>query len=379
MTKKPPFINDKFLFFDEQEKDFIAEILKTKQLSGTSEIVAQYEHKLCSHFGSRFAVAVNSGTAALNAALYAVGATEGAEVLIPATAPIPSGLPLLTVGAIPVFVDVQTHSLGFDPHDLSRKITARTKAALSVPLWGYPVEYQETLEILDRHGIPLIEDAAQAHGTIISGKYAGTHGKVGCFSTHDRKLLSTGEGGFVLTNDENAAQIIRRFSQLGYMDGQHYGQNFKLNTLSAALGIYRLQFLQDQIKIRRNNVNEFFRSFKTDLLEELWYTHTSCPNYYNLVLRLKLSKAELGVEFSRLLAERGIYSDITKYGYRPLYQRPLFNKWATKCVNAELFIPLLIQLPIHPGLTQDEISYMANSIMDCNRIISEGDVTTSTP
>lgn len=157
----------------------------------------------------------------------------------PAVAPLPTALPILTSGATPVIVEVLPGSLAMDPDDLQRVISTRTRAAITVPLWGYPVDTSSAQTVLAQAGIPLIEDAAQAHGTGIGGRYAGTIGTIGCFSTHDRKLLSTGEGGFILSDDPGLYERVEHYTRLGHLRGTSHGVNYKLAAPLAAIGTHR--------------------------------------------------------------------------------------------------------------------------------------------
>jgi len=197
-------------------------------LSGGAPVVSDYEAALAARFGAAHAIAVNSGSSALHAVLHVLGARPGTEVMIPATAPLPTAFPILTTGAELVIVDVAEGTLGLDPEDVARKLTARTVAALSLPLWGYPAAVTPAIQVLAEAGIPVVEDAAQAHGTRIGGRYAGTLGNAGCFSTHDRKLLSTGEGGFILTSDDTLAEKAENYTRLGHLTGSQHGVNYKL-------------------------------------------------------------------------------------------------------------------------------------------------------
>lgn len=234
------------------ELDEIRAVLDDGRLSGGAQILPVYERTLAHRFGAARAIAVNSGTSVLHAALIAFDVRPGTEVLVPATAPLPTAMPILTCGATPVPVDTLPNSLALDPTDVDRKLTARTRAAITLPLWGYPNDERAITGLLADAGVPTIEDAAQAHGTRIANQHAGTLGRVGCFSTHDRKLLSTGEGGFILTNDQELADRIDYYTHLGHLRGGH-GVNYKLAGPLAAIGLRRLTHLDAQLTQRRRN------------------------------------------------------------------------------------------------------------------------------
>jgi dTDP-4-amino-4,6-dideoxygalactose transaminase len=335
--------------------------LAGNSLSGESELIARYEHALAAYFGCAQAVAVSSGTAAIHLSLLALGATAGTEVLVPAIAPLPSLLPVLAAGATPVVVDVCPDHLGFDAEDLARKITPRTRAALAVLLWGYPQDLGPSIDLLDRHGIALVEDACQAHGTTIAGRLAGRVGRIGCFSTHDFKLISTGEGGFVLTDDRALADFVRRYGRLGGLDGHHAGVNYKLSALGAALGLQRLAQLPQRLESQRGAARALRAALRSKRVDELPAAKLGEPNYYAFVLLARL-RAEAMDKAVAALARHGLDTDKRQFGYDLVYRRPMFAELATPCPNAERLIDRALQLPCHPGLSPDDIGDIAEIV-----------------
>jgi len=331
-------------------------------LTGKADVVARYEHLLANAFGSQYAVATSSGSTAIQAALHCLGVRPGDEVLVPAVAVLPSVFPISANSAKPVAVDIRPNSLDFDQGDLVRKITPRTKAALIVPLWGYPINIEETKGILEQYRIPLIEDAAHAHGAMLGKRYVGTFGSIGCFSTHDRKLLSTGEGGFILTNSSELANSVRDFTRLGNLSGENWGVNFRFNALAAALGIARLPELHNLISIRRKNAEIIIRALDgSKKIREIDYPCKGIPNYYNLVLDVNIesnARRKLDAELNRL----GLQTDQVRYGYDVFYRRDVYSDFVTSCPNADQLLSRLIQLPVHPNLDESEINLIANTI-----------------
>lgn len=347
-------IPDKFLQESFNDELYLLDALWKKQLSGTAEIVTKYEEALASAFGVSHAVAVSSGSAALHSVLHCIG--SGCEVLVPATAPLPSLFPITAIGAEPVPVDIRPDCLDFDPDDLRRKMTEQTRAAMLVPLWGYPIDVSETGAILSEADIPLIEDAAHAHGARIGGRTVGTLGAAGCFSTHDRKLLATGEGGFILTDRADLAEAARAYSRLGNLNGRQSGVNYKLNALAASVGMARLPHLEAQINIRRGNAMALKKRLSDNPhLAELGFPTGSEPNYYNLILMLTDMPSEAACQLLRQINEAGIPIDQIKYGYDVFYRREIYRHVDGLCPNAENFVERVIQLPVHPGIEQDHM------------------------
>ncbi|GIF71871.1 DegT/DnrJ/EryC1/StrS family aminotransferase [Asanoa siamensis] len=360
-------VNDRYTPPQTGELDQIAAVFTDGRLSGGAPVLAEYERALADWFGVRRAVAVNSGSSAIHAAFVALDVRPGDEVLVPATAPIPTALPILTCGAIPVIVDTGPGSLALHAADLKAKITARTKAAISLPLWGYPVDDADAATVLAEAGVPLIEDACQAHGTRIRGQYAGTRYRAGCFSTHDRKLLSTGEGGFVLTDDLELADRIDHYTHLGHLKGTQHGVNYKLAAPLAAIGLTRLRELHTQLQQRRDNAHQILAGLPRDgsILAELPYAKGDEPNYYNLVLTTRPDKAEAT---ATAFAAAGLPPDSSRYRYKPLYHQPIFAQYATPCPNAEQLTATTIQLPVHPGMTPSALRW----VTDRTHALAEG-------
>ncbi|MEV4416196.1 DegT/DnrJ/EryC1/StrS family aminotransferase [Catellatospora sp. NPDC049609] len=341
------------------EIEALRAVLEDGRLSGGAVNLPVYETALADYFGVRRALAVSSGTTAIDAALVAMGVGPGAEVLVPATAVGPTAMPILTRGATPVIVDTQPGSLALDPADVERKISRRTKAALVLPLWGYPNDERAAAAVLQQAGVPIVEDACQAHGTRIGGRHAGTIGRVGALSTHDRKLVATGEGGFLLTDDEELADRIDHYTHLGHLKSAVHGTNFKLGGLAAAVGLVRLGQLPRQLARRAANARRILDALPLDgLLRELVYGEDDTPNYYSLVLIAHARQAEIGAA----LASAGLPPDSIRWGYRPLYHRPLFSAYATACPNAEAFAASTFQLPVHPGLDDATLEWMAGQV-----------------
>jgi dTDP-4-amino-4,6-dideoxygalactose transaminase len=275
---------------------------------------------------------------------------------VPATAPLPTAMPILTCGATPVIVDTLPASLALDPTDVERKLTGRTRAAITLPLWGSPNDDHAAAAILADAGVPVVEDACQAHGTTADGRYAGTGAAAGCFSTHDRKPLATGEGGFVLTNDPDLAERVDFYTHLGHLQGHVHGVNYKLAGPLAAIGLRRLPRLHAQLEARRRNARHILDRLPPDgLLHELAYRDGDRPNYYNLVLATSRRRPEMAATLETL----GLPPDSRRYRYRPLHQQPMFAAYARPCPNAEALATSTFQLPVHPSLPEATVEWMA--------------------
>ena len=354
-------IDDKFLIKNDDDKESLDRAIDSLKLSGTSEIVEEYEKKLATFFGSKHAIAVSSGTAAIHSALCALGVKNGDEVIVPSTTVMMTVIPVLQQSAIPVFADTNRDNFGFDIDSLKRCITDKTKAIICVPMWGYPFDYKELKEVSEDNQIPIVEDAAQAHNSTYDGKKVGTIGDVGCFSTHDKKILSTGEGGYVLTDNEELYEKIKSFIQFGYMKGEDFGLNYKISTLQAAIGISRIEKIDWQVRARTKNAKAILNGLNNKDIHEIKYPKNSSPNYYSMVLQMSYPLDKVRNIIDSLM-KFGIPSDVLKYDYKVLYQYPLFRKWKKSCPNSEYLSKTITTIPVHPNVSESELNYMVSSL-----------------
>ncbi|UNN05226.1 DegT/DnrJ/EryC1/StrS family aminotransferase [Rhodococcus opacus] len=332
---------------------FLTRALNDPDPSGRSQLVAEYESVLARTFNAPSAVALNSGSAALEASATALGARPGTSIVVSAAAPLPTLMPLIATGADLVFVDCLPDSPGMDPDDLDRQLAGRSDipAAVEVALWGYPLPQQsKVLDVLEARGIPLIEDASHAHGARVDGRNVGTLGTVGCFSTHRMKLLSTGEGGFALTADPALAEKIRHYARIANLDGVSLGRNFKPSAFTAAIGLARLGSLHAVVDARRQRAQELLSLVPAGLSRQINFVGE--PNYYNVVVLVDdLRRTE---RLHAALNDAGITTDPVRFRYKPGTDHPITQKWARQCANARHLATAAVQLPVDPGRNAGE-------------------------
>lgn len=337
-----------------------------QRISGSSDYVGEFEKELARYFGVGRAVTVNSGTVSIYCALRALDIGPGDEVLLPATGVVMTGLPVNLLGAKVVFADNTSEpSFGLDAAAVEAAITERTKAVISVPLWGYPVPMKDLAEVCKRKNVHLIEDIAQAHGTSWDGQLLGTFGVMGCASTHERKLITTGEGGFVITNDEAAAEKINTFRRYGYDGtgvGTEMGLNLKLSGLAAAVGKTQVLKLDEKIMARTKVAEQILSQISgVAWLEELTIPSHSRKNYYSMVCRItdpSISRVELDAH----LEKHDVVTDTWRYGFKPLYDYPLFVDGKSVCPNAEKLISEVFTLPTLEGMNEQDVQQVANAV-----------------
>jgi len=216
----------------------------------------EFERAIADYVGVGHAVAVNSGTSALHLILEALGIGEGDEVITTSFSFIASANCILFVRATPVFVDIDPVTLCIDPERIEAAITPRTKAILAVDVFGHPADWPALAAIADRHGLLLIEDSAEALGSELGGRWCGSFGRAGIFGFYPNKQITTGEGGCVVTDDARLASLCRSMANQGRGDGddwlQHVrlGYNYRMDEMSAALGVAQLARLEEFIRAR---------------------------------------------------------------------------------------------------------------------------------
>ena len=335
----------------------------------SAEVLA-FEEALAYYFGIEHAVAVSSGTAALHCALAALEIGPGDEVLVPALSVIMSVVPVLYQGATPVFVDCAPGRIDFDDDDLKRKVSPRTKAILPVHLWGAAYTMPRVLQFAQEHHLAVIEDACQAHGSQWDGTYLGTWGDIGCFSMREGKLLSTGEGGFLLTNRAELAERCRAFRShwatphdpaCSY---QRLGQNYRLSEIQAWLGRTSLAVLDTLLEHRAWQA----RYLLADLAGVAGITpYLSAPqeqsNAFSPVFLL--DEALLGKGIAHTLAARGVPNSVGTFGLRPAQQWPVFSAGLSKPVvtpHTQEFLARALAIALLPQDTAKELNQMGERI-----------------
>jgi perosamine synthetase len=367
---KERYYQNLWINFDKTDVAEVARAFDGPGFSGKAPVVSQYEKAICEYFGVENTNACSNGTVAIELALIARGIKSGDRVAIPPTAPIMTALPVLNLGAEPVFYDL--NGVDFSPSlsDLEEiHNESPIKALITVPMWGYPYDAPAARRFCNERGIAMIEDCAHAFGTRVENKLLGTFGHLGTFSTHERKLLSTGEGGLVITDDRNLSERIRTHQNVGqsYHDpdsigllGVHGGTNYRLNPLAAALGFRQVQKLDDKIARRRERVAYIRKQLaQVQCITELPRFNDEDINGYAMVYEHDASAGSL---IASTLAGHGIISDTFRYRYKPLYQEPLLKAHARACDNAQELVARIFTVPCHEGLNDEDLQYIVSTI-----------------
>ncbi|MCM8624876.1 DegT/DnrJ/EryC1/StrS family aminotransferase [Accumulibacter sp.] len=245
---------------DGNEKKYLIECIESGWISSEGPFVKEFEEKFAARVGRKHGVAVCNGTAALDAAVEALGIGVGDEVIMPSFTIISCVQQIVRSGAIPVLVDSHPVTWNMDITQIEAKITRRTKAIMVVHIYGLPVDIDPVLEVARQYGIKVIEDAAQMIGQTYNGKPCGTFGDISTFSFYPNKHITTGEGGMIVTNDDHLAGICRDLRNLCFQPTKRFvheglGWNLRLTNLQAALGLAQLERL-DEFVARKRRMGE---------------------------------------------------------------------------------------------------------------------------
>ena len=361
-----PFIQP---HINRQAIDAVMAVLHSGMLAQSSQVAA-FESAFAEYCGVRHAVAVNSGTAAIHTMLCAAGVGPGDEVIITPFTFIATATPILMCGATPVFVDVDEHSYNLDPACVEAAITARTKAILAVHLFGLISDWHRLQAIADRHGLLLLEDAAQAVGALWGHTRAGALGVAGAFSTYATKNLSTGEGGVVTTDDDTLAEFARRFRHHGQPAGsrytyQHLGHNYRMTDIAGAIGRQQLPDLDDQNRRRREIADRYHEAFAPLPNVSVARFSDTTPVYHLYTLRSLTSRDA----FRQALTERQVSSGV--YYPVPLYRTPVFehlNYPASSFPVCERLAEQVLSIPCHPGLSDAQVEHIIDAVRDAAQL-----------
>lgn len=354
---------------DEDEINAVVAVLRSG-IIGQGRKVEEFEEAFAGFMGAKYAVAVNSGTAALHIALLAQGIGEGDEVITSPFTFIASANSILFTGAKPVFADIEEETFNIAPDSIVEKITPRTKAIMPVHLYGQPCEMKKIMGIADEHKLAVIEDACQAHGAEYEGKSVGSFG-TGCFSFYPTKNMTTGEGGMITTNNKDIAQKARMTRSHGQRERYLHeilGYNYRMTDIAAAIGLCQLRKLEEFNNRRIGNAN-----FLTGKLSEIKGLIPPCvrPNakhvFHQYTVRVTQDFGISRDELRKKLMDRGVATEIyypLPVHKQPLYQNPAYDE---PLPNSEKAAREVLSLPVHPSLTKKELEYVVDSLINCRR------------
>ena len=308
--------------FGEQEEKAVEDVVRSGQLFANQK-VKEFEKSFGKYVGTEHALGVGNATQGLHLCLASLGIGIGDEVIVTPYSWISTASCILMQNAIPIFCDIEEHTLGIDPNKIEKLITHRTRAIICVHMFGYPCKIREIKSITKKHKLALIEDASHAHGAELDGKKIGAFGDISAFSLHQRKALSVGDGGMVCTNDASLAEKIYKMRSFG---SNELSYNYRMTEFAGALGSVRLQKLDEQNDQRRRNstfLNHLISEKLSDCLEPLSVRPNSRTVHYANVLKITDEGIKsIDAEYLKELERSSLPIRKT---WPPLHHHPNFN------------------------------------------------------
>ena len=359
---------------DQDDIQAVVDVLQSDFLT-TGPKIAEFEQTVADYVGAKYAVAISNGTSALHAACFAAGIGPGDEVITTPLTFAASANCVLYCGGTPVFADVDPKTYNIDPEDIQRKITDRTKAIIAVHLAGQPCDMDAIHSIAREHGLIVIEDGAHALGSVYKGKKVGSMSDMTTFSFHPVKPITTGEGGMIVTDNEDFYKkmilfrshgITRDDSMMTRNDGPWFyqqidlGYNYRITDIQCALGCSQMKKLDRFLARRKEIVAHYNEAFADcDNIITPYQLSDTESGWHLYIVQVKNCDRRQVFEKMR---EKGIGVNVH---YIPVYMHPYYQEHGYEnvhCANAEEIYSHIISLPLYPGLTSEQQDYVIDTL-----------------
>lgn len=352
-----------------EEIEAVVKVMKSGGLThgiGAGPMVTEFENAFAGFVKAKHAVAVNTGTAALHATLMVAGVKTGDEVILPSFTFVATGEVVVMIGAKPVFVDIEPDTYDVSPEAVGRAITKKTKAIMPVDLYGLPANLPRIREIADKHGLLVIEDAAQAHGATLKGKPPGTFADAACWSFYGSKNMTTGEGGMMTTNNDELAEKVRYMRTHGEKvkyESLMLGHNYHMPEMEAAIGIEQLKKLPKFVVKRRENAAMLSRILrKSEKLQLPTEPKGFKSSYYLYTVRLKNATREKRDRLVEKLKQEGIGAFVCYVN--PIHMMSFYRKFGKyKLPETERASKQVLSLPVHPSVTPKQVEFIGKTVL----------------
>lgn len=354
----------------EEELENVIRVVKSGWIGSKGNFLKIFERDFASYIGVRHAIAVSNGTAALHLALVALGIGVGDEVLVPdLTFASPANMVILS-GARPIFVDVSKDYWCIDPEDARKKITRKTRAIIVVHIYGHPAKMDEIIELAEEYDLYIIEDCAEAHGAEFKNKKVGSLGTVGCFSFYANKIITTGEGGMVVTNSDKLAEKIRILRDHGMKNKRRYwheviGFNYRMTNLQAAIGVAQLRKIDKLIK-RKIEIAKIYRDILGNVKGITLHPSMRWAKCVYWLYSILIDKEKYGMSRDKLVAKLKKYKVETRRFFYPLHIMPPYKQYLPSdklsFPNSEMLSMKGLNLPSGPKISDEKVTYVAELI-----------------
>ena len=355
-------------WLDDETKQEVLKVLDENALTSPAKNggkrVQEFENLLKSYLKVKHVIAVNSGTSAIHASLLSLGVKPGDEVILPSFTFVATANSVIAAGAKPVFVDINKNDYTLDISDVVKKINSNTKAIIPVHLYGHPSDMDEINSIAKDNSLQVVEDSCQSLGSLYDQKQTGTIGNLGCFSFYASKVLTTGEGGAIVTNNDNLYEkllMIRNHGMVHGYDTQVFGLNLRLPEVSAAIGIAQMRKVDRMLKMRKTNAELLFDGLKKfeqkGLLTLPYEPENKKFNWYLFTIGFKENSQRELIKNNLIEEEIGA----TVYYDPPIHKTPYYSH--SNDLSSDTFLSNtvwawnhVLSLPVHPLITEADIN-----------------------
>jgi len=356
-----------------EELNNVTEAVKSSWISSKGKFITEFEKNFAEYCGVKYGIATANGTVALHLALEALKISKGDEVIVPDLTFIATANVITYCNAKPIFIDSHPDYWCIDTEKIVEKITTKTKAIIPVHLYGHPCDMDAIMKIAKKYGLYVIEDAAEAHGAKYKEKKVGSFGDISCFSFYGNKIITTGEGGICLTDNQELAERMKILRDHGMNPNKRYwydviGFNYRMTNVQAAIGIAQLKKLDKFIKRKRQIARKYSEGLKDLEMKGLITLHPEMPwansVYWMYSILLEDNFGVKREKLMQLLEERGIE---TRPFFYPIHIMPPYSACKSNINNIAKNISLKgINLPSSSALKDSEIQY----VIECIKIIS---------
>lgn len=352
------------------EKKYLCECIDTGWISSEGPFVKEFEQKMSATVGRKYGIAVSNGTAALEVACQALGIGEGDEVIMPTFTIISCAMAVTKLGAVPVLVDSDIHDWNMNVDEIEKKITSKTKAIMIVHIYGLPVQVDKVLELAKKYNLKVIEDAAEMHGQTYHGKPCGSFGDISTFSFYPNKHITTGEGGMVVTDDEELAERCRSLRNLCFRKDVRYvhdeiSDNYRFTNLQAAVGLAQLERLEEFVEKKRDMGRYYTEKLQGVKGLQLPIAKTSYADNIYWVYGLVLSE-DVKIDnrnMQKLLANEGIG---TRTFFWCMHEQPVYRNMGLftdeQYKNAEYLARKGFYIPSGLALTKEQMDRVVDVV-----------------
>lgn len=360
---------------DGNEKKYLTECIETGWISSEGPFVNRFENEFAVKVGRKYAIAVANGSLALDAAMMALDLEPGSEVIMPSFTIISCAAAIVRAGCVPVVVDADRLTWNMDANQIESRITPRTKAIMVVHIYGLPCDMDVVMAIAHKHGLRVIEDAAEAHGQVCAGQACGSFGDLSIFSFYPNKHVTTGEGGMILTDSEVLADKCRGLRNLCFMPERRFvhealGWNMRMTNMQAALGVAQLERLDEFVQ-RKRNMGRLYTELLADvpgIQLPLAATGYAQNIYWVYGIVLDESLDFDAKEAMRRLSEAGVG---TRPFFWPMHEQPVLRRMGwfaqTHCPVAERIARRGFYIPSGLALKEEQIRTVAKVVREVIR------------